>query len=596
MGLFLIKRAAVLVLSTIAATVVVFTFMAVLPGDPAEIALGVNATPEAVAALRAQFGTDRPLPVQYLDWAGGLLTGDFGVSYVSKTPITPLIADRLAVTCWLVLFSLIISLIIAVPLGTAAAVRHRRISGLILSGVSQAGIAVPAFVAGIGLLVIFAVNLRVLPSGGFVVPAQDPVGFLRHLVLPALSLGLVQGAVISRYIRSAVLDVLREDFLRTARAKGMGPYRALLRHGTRNARHPGDHRARAAGGDTPDRSGGDRAGVHHPRSRQPAAGRRGQPGSAAGAGHRDGAGGRRAGDQLRGRRRLPHPRSPVAGLLMSTTAPARLRRIGPNLIIGAVLVGLVLIIALVSFGWTPHDPTFVDGSARLRPVFDPDYLLGTDKFGRDVFSQLLVGARTTLFVGIVAVGISAVIGTPVGITAGMSGGWPGEAVMRVNDVIFAFPALLLAIMFGAVFGPSTLTAMVAIGIATVPAFARVARGQTMQVMRTEYVLAARAAGRKRPAIALRHVLPNIASMIIVQASVSFAIAILAEAALSFLGFGTPPPTPSWGRMLAESQELLFAAPRLALIPGLAIALAVLGFNLLGDGLRDWLDPRLREVR
>lgn len=238
MGLFLIKRAAVLVLSTIAATVVVFTFMAVLPGDPAEIALGVNATPEAVAALRAQFGTDRPLPVQYLDWAGGLLTGDFGASYVSKTPIAPLIADRLAVTCWLVLFSLIISLIIAVPLGTAAAVRHRRVSGLILSGVSQAGIAVPAFVAGIGLLVIFAVNLRVLPSGGFVVPAQDPVGFLRHLVLPALSLGLVQGAVISRYIRSAVLDVLREDFLRTARAKGMGPYRALLRHGTRNAAIP----------------------------------------------------------------------------------------------------------------------------------------------------------------------------------------------------------------------------------------------------------------------------------------------------------------------------------------------------------------------
>ncbi|WP_170304508.1 ABC transporter permease [Microlunatus speluncae] len=272
------------------------------------------------------------------------------------------------------------------------------------------------------------------------------------------------------------------------------------------------------------------------------------------------------------------------------------QRIGPNLIIGAALVGLVVIIALISFVWTPHDPTFVDGSARLRPLFDPSYLLGTDKFGRDLVSQLLVGARTTLFVGIVAVGISALIGTPLGIAAGMTDRWPGELVMRVNDVIFAFPALLLAIMFGAVFGASTLTAMIAIGIATVPAFARVARGQTLQVMRTEYVLAARAAGRRRPAIALRHVLPNIASMIIVQASVSFAIAILAEAALSFLGFGTPPPTPSWGRMLAESQELLFSAPRLALIPGLAIALAVLGFNLLGDGLRDRLDPRLRELR
>ncbi|HLT61057.1 MAG TPA: ABC transporter permease [Microlunatus sp.] len=273
-----------------------------------------------------------------------------------------------------------------------------------------------------------------------------------------------------------------------------------------------------------------------------------------------------------------------------------MRRPGPNLVIGAALVGLVVLTALLSYLWTPFDPTFVDGSARLRPLLDGPHLLGTDKFGRDVFSQLLVGARTTLFVGVVAVGISALVGTPLGIAAGMTTRWPGELLMRANDVIFAFPALLLAIMFGAVFGASTLTAMIAIGIATVPAFARVARGQTLQVMRTEYVLAARAAGRRRPMIAVRHVLPNIASMIIVQASVSFAIAILAEAALSFLGFGTPPPTPSWGRMLAEGQELLFVTPRLALVPGAAIALAVLGFNLLGDGLRDWLDPRLRELR
>jgi peptide/nickel transport system permease protein len=180
--------------------------------------------------------------------------------------------------------------------------------------------------------------------------------------------------------------------------------------------------------------------------------------------------------------------------------------------------------------------------------------------------------------------------------AGMVGGWVGELVMRANDLLFAFPALLLAIMLGAVFGAGTLTAMTAIGVATIPAFARVARGQTLSVMHTDYVLAARSAGRSRLAIALRHVLPNIASILIVQASVSFAIAILAEAALSFLGFGTRPPIPSWGRMLQESQELIFSTPRLAFWPGLAIAVAVLGFNLLGDGLRDWLDPKLREHR
>jgi peptide/nickel transport system permease protein len=178
----------------------------------------------------------------------------------------------------------------------------------------------------------------------------------------------------------------------------------------------------------------------------------------------------------------------------------------------------------------------------------------------------------------------------------MTKDWMGGGIMRLIDLLLAFPALLLAIMFGAVFGASTLTAMVAIGVATVPAFARIARAAALQVMSTDFVLAARAAGRPRTAIALRHVLPNITGLIIVQSSVSFAIAVLAEAALSFLGFGTRPPTPSWGRMLQESQELLSEAPRLAIVPGVAIAIAVLGFNLFGDGLRDRLDPRLEDHR
>jgi peptide/nickel transport system permease protein len=262
-----------------------------------------------------------------------------------------------------------------------------------------------------------------------------------------------------------------------------------------------------------------------------------------------------------------------------------------NTVVGAVLIGLVVLAAVVSFFWTPHDPLKVNASIRLLGPTG-DYVFGTDKFGRDVASQIMVGARTTLYVGVVAVGIAALIGTPLGILAGMSRRWLGEFVMRVNDLVLAFPALLLAIMFGAVYGASTLTAMIAIGIATVPSFARIARSGTLQVMSTEYVLAARSAGRSRLNIALRHVVPNISGLLIVQASVSFAIAVLAEAALSFLGFGTRPPTPSWGRMLQESQELLTVQPRLALVPGIAIALAVLGFNLLGDGLRDRFDPRL----
>jgi peptide/nickel transport system permease protein len=267
------------------------------------------------------------------------------------------------------------------------------------------------------------------------------------------------------------------------------------------------------------------------------------------------------------------------------------RRSPAALVIGVVLVALVVVTALVSFFWTPHDPLKVDAAIRLLGP-SGDHLFGTDKFGRDLAGQIMVGARTTLYVGVVAVGVAAVIGTPLGILAGMGPRWLGEFVMRINDLLLAFPALLLAIMFGAVFGAGTLTAMIAIGIATVPSFARIARSGTLQVMSTEYVLAARAAGRPRLSVAVRHVLPNIAGLLIVQSSVSFAIAVLSEAALSFLGFGTRPPTPSWGRMLQESQELLAVQPRLALVPGVAIAIAVLGFNLLGDGLRDRLDPKL----
>ncbi|MEU4669791.1 ABC transporter permease [Amycolatopsis sp. NPDC023774] len=272
---------------------------------------------------------------------------------------------------------------------------------------------------------------------------------------------------------------------------------------------------------------------------------------------------------------------------MTTLTPVRNR----SFVLGAVLVALVVLAALVSFVWTPYDPVQVNAADKLLG-FSAEHLFGTDKFGRDVFSQIMVGARTTLYVGVVAVGIAAVIGTPLGVLAGLAPRWLGEFVLRVNDLVLAFPALLLAIMFGAVFGADTLTAMIAIGIATIPSFARIARSGTLQVGSSEFVLAARAAGRSRWNIAVRHVLPNISGLLIVQSSVSFAIAVLAEAALSFLGFGTRPPTPSWGRMLQESQELLTVHPRLALVPGVAIAVAVLGFNLLGDGLRDRLDPRL----
>ncbi len=238
MILRLLERTAVLLVSLAVSSVLVFAFMAVLPGDPARVALGVNASDQAVAELRRQFGLDRPLPTQYFDWLGGLLHGDLGTSYVSKVAIGPQVFDRLQVTLWLVVAGMVIALAIAVPAGTIMAARHRNVSGLALSAVSQLGVAVPAFLAGILLIMLFAVKLGWLPANGWTPPAQDPTMFVKQLILPALALGLVQGAVLTRYVRSAVLDVLREDYLRTARAKGLRPFPALWRHGLRNAAVP----------------------------------------------------------------------------------------------------------------------------------------------------------------------------------------------------------------------------------------------------------------------------------------------------------------------------------------------------------------------
>ena len=220
------------------ATVVVFLFMRLIPGDPAQIALGVNATPELLEQTRKEFGTDRPLIVQYFDWAGGLLRGDFGVSYVTRTDISPLVADRLQVSLILVIAAMIVALAIAIPLGTWAAVKHRNLSGVLIGAGSQLGVAIPGFLAAILLVLIFAVGLGWLPASGWTPPGEDFGDFLRRLILPVLALASVQGAILTRYVRSAVLEIMSEDYLRTARAKGLSKMGALVKHGLRNAAIP----------------------------------------------------------------------------------------------------------------------------------------------------------------------------------------------------------------------------------------------------------------------------------------------------------------------------------------------------------------------
>jgi peptide/nickel transport system permease protein len=270
------------------------------------------------------------------------------------------------------------------------------------------------------------------------------------------------------------------------------------------------------------------------------------------------------------------------------------RRLPPrgryNLWLGGFLIGTIVVGALVGLFWSPHQPNAMDFSVQLKGP-SASHWLGTDHFGRDLFSRLLYGARSTLYVGFISVGIALVVGTLLGAVAGFVGKAVDEVVMRLVDVLYAFPAILMALLLAAVYKPGTLTAMAAIGIATVPIFARVARAGVLAIKESEYVEAGRALGMGEWRVLWRHVLPGALGPLVVQASLSLAVAVLAEAALSFLGLGTPPDVPSWGNMLREAQGFMAMSPYPALVPGIAIVWTVLGWSLLGDGLRDLLDPR-----
>lgn len=266
-----------------------------------------------------------------------------------------------------------------------------------------------------------------------------------------------------------------------------------------------------------------------------------------------------------------------------------------SFVAGGVLTLLLAGMALLSLVWTPYPVAEIDIPNKLQPP-SAAHWLGTDSLGRDIASQLLVGAQNSIVVGVIAVGIGLGFGVLLGCIASARRGWVEELIMRGSDFAFAFPALLLAIMLTAIYGPGLVMSIVAIGIFNIPVFARITRGSANAVWAREFVLAARTAGKGPVRITLDHVLPNIASVLIVQATISFATAILAEAALSYLGLGTQPPQPSWGRMLNEAQTLMFQAPLLAVYPGVAIVLSVLGLNLLGDGLRDLMDPKLARTR
>jgi ABC-type dipeptide/oligopeptide/nickel transport system permease subunit len=289
-----------------------------------------------------------------------------------------------------------------------------------------------------------------------------------------------------------------------------------------------------------------------------------------------------------------HESSPVQTVFtrkpVSSRRISRLRRF-PRLVGGGSLV-LILILAAVFADWiTPYEPN----DSVLMDNFEPpsaEHWFGTDHLGRDIFSRIVHGARISLAVGILATGLGILIGVPAGLLSGYLGGWTEGTIMRVTDSLISFPGLILALAISFALGPTVVNVVIALAVVRMPLFARLIRGETLSVREKDYVLAAKAMGATSHRIMIRHILPILSTIIITQAAISIGLAIFTEASLSFLGMGVPPPTPSWGRMLREGYTYLEIAPWVSMIPGLVLFVAVLGFNFLSDGLRDFLDPTL----
>lgn len=277
------------------------------------------------------------------------------------------------------------------------------------------------------------------------------------------------------------------------------------------------------------------------------------------------------------------------------TTMKRKKRIPLNALVGIVIVGLIAAAALISLVWTPHDPLRINFGSRLKLPGGP-YLLGTDEFGRDELSRLMAGAATSVWIAVLTVGFSIVVGSIVGVLTGFLRGWTDRIVMAFNNALLAFPGLLLALGLLAVVGANQYGIILALGLAYTPSVTRIVRGTVLSLREKEFIESSRVLGNSELYTMVRHVLPNCTAPLTVLATSMFGWVILAESALSFLGLGVPPPAPTWGNMLASARPFMAQASYLSILPGLCIALTLLGINLLGDAVRDWLDPRMKGVQ
>lgn len=529
------KRLLLAIPTLLLVSMMVFGLQKLLPGDPLIAMAGEERDPAVIAQLRAELNLDAPIPVQYFNWLTRALQGDLGVSLRTHEPVTQLIASKLPVTLELSLLAMIIALVFGISMGILAAVNKNSWVDHGANFVAISGISIPHFWLGILLILVFSVNLQWLPASGYVPFSEDPVQNLRTLLLPAAVLGTGLAATLMRHTRASMIAVLKADYIRTARAKGLLPKAVILKHAFRNALVPVITLTTLLFG------------------------------------------------ELLGGAVLTEQVFTIPGFGKMIVDSVFNRDY-------AVVVGFFVLVALLAPWIAPFDPVKANFLA-VRKAPSAMYWFGTDELGRDILSRIIWGARTSLMAGCMSVVIAVAIGVPLGLVAGyFQKMWDG-VISRFIEALLACPFLIMAIALGAFLGPSLTNAMIAIGLSAMPIFARLTRGQVIAIRNEEYIDGARAIGLPDRWIIIKYVLPNVMSPILVQATLAIASAIIAEASLSFLGLGQQPPNPSWGSMLNTAKGFLEQAPWMSVFPGVAIFLAVQGFNLLGDGLRDALDPR-----
>ena len=608
---FALKRLGIALLVALTVSLITFS-MIYVSGDPAIAIAGEGARPADIDAIRKFYGFDRPIAVQYLDWLAGALRGDFGRSYTLRQPVADVIFARLPVTMILGACAIAFALVLAIPLGVLAAVRPNSFADRFALTLAVVGQAMPSFWFALTLILWLGVVWRLLPITG-----SDS---WQNFVMPAIALGYYVTPAVMRLTRAGVIEVLSSDYIRTARAKGLRPMTVLFKHALRNAIIPVVSLTAVQFGfmlggsiviETIFQING--LGYLAWESIQ----RKDLPDHA---GHRAGAVGDLCAADTARRPAECLSRSAAEGGVMAETSMPRAGMVGAEeilapspgallrrrifhhwgLVIGGTILMVIVLMALLAPLVAPYDPYDQQLARKLiPPIWHASakatwaHPLGTDHLGRDYLTRLLYGAQISLLIGLSAMLISGIIGTTMGVLAGYFGGRLDMVVNFIITTRLSMPVVLVALAVVSLIGSSLTVVIWVLGLLIWDRFAVVMRSATQQVRSREFIAAAQAVGCSTPRILLTEIAPNVLNHLIVVATLEMAHAILLEAALSFLGLGVQPPTPSWGLMISEAKGLMFFDAWLISIPGIALFLLVLAINLLGDGLRDVTAPENR---